>query len=144
MRSPVQSWASLLENQALTKLSWVLFWCPWTPREHQIYLFHLVFIISIGGCGVVWGEFLTSVPRRFWQFPYRHISISGSSHQVPGCYIAAWRDVQKRISFGGREHGGEHQHNLYIIKHYLYTTISHDIVISCPRLKDITLFQGST
>ena len=35
MRSAVQSCVPLLENQALTKVSWVLFWFLGTLREHR-------------------------------------------------------------------------------------------------------------
>ena len=41
MRSAVQSCVPLLENQALTKLSWVLFSFLGTLREHKLFYFSL-------------------------------------------------------------------------------------------------------
>ena len=109
MRSAVQSCVPLLENQALTKVSWVLFSCPWTPREHQIYLFHLVFIISIGACRMFWGGFLY---MDFYFVRNLHSLLIQVPLKFPG-YFHVWNQVADfplfSCDFGVREHGREHR-----------------------------------
>ena len=87
--------------------------CPPRPNKFISFSFHY-FHIWLAGASE--GGFLYSARRRFWQFLYRHISISWSSSQVPGHSIASWRDGSKRVDFGGREHGREHRRGILRIK----------------------------
>ena len=70
------SWVPPLENQALTKFSWVLFWFPWTPNLFISFNFHYFHKWLVGHSEWVF----------IYEFPFvrnLHSSVFQVSPQVP-------------------------------------------------------------